>query len=110
ELLLGTLLFDEQSDLTADRGQHRQQLFVRLANLAAEKLHHADGLGAADDREPQRRMQPDAIGKRRAWKIRIAHDVGNPRWRPRRPYAARKANAGGEGLVEAGRRKLAEWQ
>ena len=69
----GALLFDEESDLAADGRQHRQQVFVGLANLAAEEFHHADRLGAADDRKPERRVQArrdsanDERGKFASW-------------------------------------------
>ena len=87
ELLLRAFLLDEESNLAADRREHRQQVFVGLANLAAEEFHHPDRLGTADDRKPEGGVQPDVIGERRAWKIRVPGDVWNPRWRQARPDA-----------------------
>ena len=52
----------------ADGREHRQQLVVRLADLAAEELHHAEHFAAQQDWEAERGVQalaqrPPARGK-----------------------------------------------
>ena len=60
ELLLGPLPLDEQADLAADRRQHRQQIRVGLADLAAEEFHDPEDLGAAQHGEAERGVQARA--------------------------------------------------
>ena len=46
ELLLRAPPFDEQPDLVADAREHREQILVGRADLAAEELHHAEHFAA----------------------------------------------------------------
>ena len=110
QLLFGPLPLDEKANLAADRRQHRQQILVGLADLAAEEFHHPDDLGAADHGEAERRVQPCAIGDRRSGEVRIVDDVGNPGGLEARPHASRQANACRKGGPAADGGELVEWQ
>ena len=58
ELLLRARPPDEFSELTAERREHAQDLFVRLEDRSGEELEDADDLVAEQHRQAERRMQP----------------------------------------------------
>ena len=100
ELLLRAPPIDEHADLVADRREHRQQVGVRRADLAAEELHHAEHFAAQQDREAERGVQPFAGGDRaRAGSSRPATtsgiQAGSPlaQTRPGRPMPRGKVVA-----------------
>mgnify|MGYP001420736825 CR=1 FL=1 len=69
---------EEHSDLVADCRERRQQSFIRLADLAAEKLEHALHVAAQQYRKTEGGVQPFTRGDGRARKIRVLRDVRNP--------------------------------
>ena len=79
QFLLDPLPVDEQADLTADRRQCGEQLFVRLADFAAEELHDAEHLAIAKDGEAERAVEARPVGDGCPGEIRVVHDVRNPR-------------------------------
>ena len=78
QFLLGAPTIDEHANLIADGGQHREQFGVRLADLAAEKLHHAEHFAPQQDGEAERRVETLACAHSGAREIRVAHDVRDP--------------------------------
>src|SRR6185503_239645 len=74
ELVLRALALDELADLAADRGEQLEQVLVRLADLAAEELEHAEHDPAELDREAEGAVQPFARGDRGAREVRVADD------------------------------------
>ena len=96
ELFLRAPSVDEQADLVADAREHRQQVLVGCADLAAEELHHAEDFAAQQDGESKCRVQPFARGDGCAREVRVLHHVGDPdrlgRW-PRRGRAGRSPRA-----------------
>ena len=95
ELVLRAPPIEEHADLIADRRQHRQEFFVRLADLAAEELHHALHFAAEQDRKTEGRVQALARGDRRAREVRVfvtsGIQAGSPvsHTRPGRPTPGR---------------------
>src|SRR5262249_10157766 len=73
--------------------EHVEELGVRLADLSAEELHHADHVAFDGDGEAERGVQSNPGGPGRARKIRIVYDVGNEGGPPARPDAAGQADA-----------------
>ena len=80
ELFFSALAVHELPDLSADPCEHSEQLFVRLADLVAEELHHSNDRSADQDREAKCGVQSFLSGNRRAREISIVHHVVNPRW------------------------------
>ena len=78
ELLLRAATIEEHADLVADRRERRQQSFIRLADLAAEKLEDALHLAAQQYRKAKGGVQPFTCGDGRARKVRVLRDVRNP--------------------------------
>ena len=97
QFLLRPTPIDEQSDLVADAREHRQEIFIRRANLAAEELQDALHLAAEQDREAERAVQSFARGNRRARKIRVEDDVVDPDGLRLRPHTSRQTDATAEG-------------
>ena len=93
---------DEHANLVADRRQHRQQVRVGGADVAAEELHDAEYFAAEQDRKPEGRVESFARGDRGARKVRVVDDVGNPGRFGAGPDAARKAGAAGKRQGAAG--------
>ena len=70
--------------------EHRQQIVVGRADLAAEELHHAEHFAVQQDREPERGVQALARRDRGAGEIRVVDDVGDPGRLAGGPDAARQ--------------------
>ena len=109
ELVLGAPAIDEHADLAADGRQHREQIGVGRADLAAEELHHAEHFAAQQDREPERRVEAFARRDRRAREIPVLRHVGNPDRLAAGPHPAGQPDAPREGRraadgVELGKR------
>src|SRR5207244_12596489 len=96
QLLFRTLAVDEQPDLPADRGQHRQQVLVRLADLPTEELHDTEQVATMEDGEPEGAVQAHVTGEGRAREVRISHDVEDPRRLAAGPYASGQTHAARE--------------
>ena len=62
ELVLRAAAIEEHADLVADRRERRQQSFIRLADLPAEKLEHALHFAAQQDRKTKGGVQPFTCG------------------------------------------------
>src|SRR5437773_3585510 len=88
QYLFGAPPLDELADLTADGAEHVEQLGIRLADLAAEELHHADQIVSDRNRKAERGVQAFPRSDGRAWKIRIVHDVVDEFRPTARPDAA----------------------
>src|SRR5687767_15665243 len=81
EFLFRAFTFLKLSDVTADAADHFEQLFIRLANLLAEKLDHADYFIAETNRKAKRSAQSGAFSERAKRKVGILFQIG--------PYAER---------------------
>ena len=97
ELLLRAPPVDEQPDLVADAREHREQIRIGLADLAAEELHHAQHFAAQQDRESECRVQAFACRDVCARKVGVVHHVGDPDRPTAGPDTARQPHASNEG-------------
>jgi hypothetical protein len=94
DLPLNLLARHEVADLPADARHQRQQVVVHGGDGHAVELRYAQNLVVAQNREPERAMQPGCLGGRRARKVRIDDHVLDPRWRACRPHSPRQSGAG----------------
>src|SRR5262249_4300086 len=94
---LGALALEELPDLTADRGQHLEQILVRLADLAAEELHHAQHLVAEQDGKAERAVEADLLRDTRPREVGGGGHVRDPCGLPAEPDASRETDARAEG-------------
>ena len=82
---------DELADLAAEHVHRREQLLVRLAQLAREELHDADDAARAAQREAEGGVQPAAARRVRAREVRVLGRVDDPRRLARLPARGREA-------------------
>jgi hypothetical protein len=81
ELLLRPRTPDEFPELLAERGEHAEDLIVRLEDRPREELEDADDLLVEHHRQAERRMQPRVERGVAAGEGRLLRDVGDPaRW------------------------------
>ena len=94
ELALGLLALDEQTHLAPDGFKHPEDVLVRLADLVAEELHHAEETAGPDDGEAERPVQAAADRVRRPREVGVLSGVGNPGRTPALPDTSGQADAG----------------
>src|SRR4029453_12073264 len=88
ELGFAPLALDELSDLAADALEEGEHGLVGPTRLGAEKLHHAQEATWPDDGKGERAVHATPGRRRRSRKIRIPHDVDDPRGATGGPPAA----------------------
>jgi hypothetical protein len=91
-----------------DAGEHGQQVDVWRPDLAAEELHDAEHFAAQQDWKAECRVQALSCRDRRAGKIRIVDDVGDPGGLPGGPDPAGETGARFERRAAARRIELGE--
>src|SRR5262245_48175615 len=98
------LALHKLAKLSTDMSKHFQKIIVRLGNLTAKTLHHADHFVADFDGKTDAGVQALLDRRRRARKITVVGHVANPLWfaaapdSPRQTYARRKLGPAGEGF------------
>ena len=85
---------DVLPDLAAELAHRLQQTFVGITQLTGEELHHADDPAWAEQRKPERGMQPGPAGDRRPREVPVLRGVDDPHRLARRDHPPGRPSPG----------------
>src|SRR5207249_3069934 len=92
-----TFALHELPDLAANAGEHLQEVFIGLSDLATEKFHYCQKALTEKDRKPERRMKTFDGRDRRARKVIVLGNIRGPRRFQAAPDTSRQTDSRSEG-------------
>src|SRR4029453_8485088 len=95
QFFFSPLALHELPDLAANAGEHFQNAFVRLADLAAEEFQHSDEVLSEKNRKRESTVKTLSGRNRSARKIIVFGNIRDPCRFQAAPHTSRQANTAG---------------